>query len=127
MTRTPGPLGMEPASARPLERDDRWQTARPGKFGRPIQPAQGEAPAQPAGGGGKAPTKTWVAFKVVSEDTGEPVPHVRLRVTLPDDTENFYTTNMEGKVRIENIKPGTCDIGEMTDKDALEVVAVAAE
>jgi hypothetical protein len=75
----------------------------------------------------KAPEKTWIEFKVVWDETDEPVPWVKLRITLPDGIENFYTTRPNGTVRIKDILPGTCDIGEMIDKDALEVVKVTEE
>jgi hypothetical protein len=75
----------------------------------------------------KKPEKTWVEFKVVWDETNEPVPWVKLRITLPDGIENFYTTKPNGTVRIKDIIPGTCDIGEMIDKDALEVVKVTEE
>ena len=75
----------------------------------------------------KKPEKTWIEFKVVWDETDEPVPWVKLRITLPDGIENFYTTRPNGTVRIKDILPGTCDIGEMIDKDALEVVKVTEE
>ncbi len=75
----------------------------------------------------KKPEKTWIEFKVVWDETDKPVPWVKLRITLPDGIENFYTTRPNGTVRIKDIPAGTCDIGEMIDKDALEVVKVTEE
>jgi hypothetical protein len=73
----------------------------------------------------KKQEKTWIEFKVVEDGTGKPVPGVRLRITTPDGIENFYTTNASGLVRIEGLEAGTCEVGEVLDNDALEVVAVA--
>ena len=72
----------------------------------------------------KAKSKTWVEFKVVEDGTGKPVGGVRLRVTTPDGIENFYTADSAGLIRIEDLDPGQCDIGEMIDADALEVVSL---
>lgn len=55
-------------------------------------------------------TPTWVAFRVVDEKTGNPVSSVRLRVTLPDGVEDFYTTSASGTVRIDELPPGTCGV-----------------
>ncbi len=63
-------------------------------------------PSAPA----KPPAKTWVAFKVVDERTGEPVSSVRLRVTLPDGTEDYHTTSGSGAVRINEVREGFCDV-----------------
>lgn len=73
----------------------------------------------------KTKEKTWIEFKVVEDGTGKPVPGVRLRVTTPDGIENFYTTNANGLVRIEDLESGSCEVGEVLDNDALEVVTVA--
>lgn len=54
--------------------------------------------------------KTWVALKVVDEKTGDPVSSVRLKVTLPDGVEDYYTTSGSGTVRIDELPPGTCDV-----------------
>lgn len=53
---------------------------------------------------------TWVAFRVVDEKTSDPVSSVRLRVTLPDGVEDFYTTGASGTVRVDDLPPGTCDV-----------------
>jgi hypothetical protein len=87
-----------------------------------------QVPPPPAKPGGKEPAKekkTWIEFKLVDDQTGKPYSGVRLRITTPDGIENFYTTNSSGLVRIEEIDPGTCDVGEVLDDDALEVVSVA--
>jgi hypothetical protein len=64
----------------------------------------------------RARPKTWVEFRVVWADTGQPVPSVRLTVTTPDGNQAFHTTNAEGAVTIKNIDPGTCDISGRRDQ-----------
>jgi hypothetical protein len=82
--------------------------------------AASEAPPPPP----KAKAKTWIEFRVLEEGTGEPIGGVRLRVTTPDGIENFYTADSSGLVRIDDLDPGQCDLGEMIDADALEVVSI---
>ncbi|MFX0196153.1 MAG: hypothetical protein ACFFCW_08525 [Candidatus Hodarchaeota archaeon] len=53
--------------------------------------------------------KTWVEFKAVWDETGDPVPNVRLRIANPDGMENFHTTNSKGMIRIDGIDPGDCE------------------
>ena len=47
-------------------------------------------------------------FKVVWDETGEPVPQVRLRIAGPDGIENFHTTDSSGKIRIDDLERGDC-------------------
>lgn len=61
------------------------------------------APRNPA-------AKTFFACKIVDEKTGDPVSSVRLKITLPDGVEDYYTTSPNGTVRIDDIPQGTCDI-----------------
>ncbi|MCI5161491.1 MAG: hypothetical protein D3917_05610 [Candidatus Electrothrix sp. AX5] len=68
----------------------------------------------------------WVAFKVLYDDTDEPVAGVDLKIKLPDGTTDIYTTDGAGKIYISGLPDGTCDVQEMLDNDALEVVEVLA-
>ncbi|MCC6971627.1 MAG: hypothetical protein IT434_15555 [Phycisphaerales bacterium] len=73
--------------------------------------ATSQAQAQEVAPAARTPvTKTWFAVKIVDEKTGEPVSSVRLKITLPDGVEDYYTTSAGGSVRIDDIPPGTCDI-----------------
>ncbi len=53
---------------------------------------------------------TWIELKVVWSESGKPVKNVRLVVKTPDGVENFFDTNGEGKVRIDEIEEGACDV-----------------
>jgi hypothetical protein len=53
---------------------------------------------------------TWIEVKVVWDRDGKPVKNLRLVVRTPDGVENFFDTNSEGKARVEEIEPGTCDV-----------------
>lgn len=68
----------------------------------------------------------WVAFQVLDDDTDEPVAGVKLKIKLPDGTANVYTTDGAGKIYISGLPDGMCDVEEMLDDDALEVVEVLA-
>ncbi|MCI5224500.1 MAG: hypothetical protein D3924_17980 [Candidatus Electrothrix sp. AR4] len=68
----------------------------------------------------------WVAFKVLYDDTEEPIAGVQLKLRLPDGSIDKYTTDSTGRIYISGLPDGTCDVQEMLDNDALEVVEVLA-
>ncbi len=78
------------------------------------------------------PTKklTWIEFQVIWDSTGKPVKNVRLVVRTPDGVENYHDTNSEGKVRIDEIEPGSCDLrGDLKAAklaDTLDFVALGS-
>ncbi len=85
-------------------------------------PAEEEEPATP-------PPATeeplhWIEFKVIDEETGEPISGVELKVKLTTGETKKYTTGGGGLISIRDIPAGTCDILEMNDDDALEVTEV---
>jgi hypothetical protein len=65
---------------------------------------------------------SWVTFKLILEDTGEPASGVDLRLKGPDGTVSTYTTDAAGTVHLSDLPPGTCDLERVLDIDALEVV-----
>lgn len=71
---------------------------------------------------------TFIEFKVIWDVSGEPVKNVRLVVKTPDGVENYHDTNGEGKIRVEEIEPGSCDVRcdmkELKLKDALAFVGM---
>src|SRR5205823_12980121 len=73
-----------------------------------VQPdAAAAPPPEPL----KTPKKTtYIEIKVVDDETAQPVNWVRLIIKTPDGNENFYTTNAQGLVRIDDLDPGTCDV-----------------
>jgi hypothetical protein len=66
--------------------------------------------------------KSWVTFKLILEDTGEPASGVDLRLKGPDGTVSIHTTDAAGTVHLSDLTPGTCDLEQVLDIDALEVV-----
>ncbi len=66
-------------------------------------------------------TANWIKFQVVDEDTGEPVKDVTLKIKLPSDEVKEYKTDGSGTIEIQDLTPGSCEILEMRDEDALEV------
>jgi hypothetical protein len=68
----------------------------------------------------------WIAFQVLYDDTDEPVAGVDLKIRLPDGSTDIRTTDGAGKIYISGLPDGTCDVQEMLDNDALEVVEVLA-
>jgi hypothetical protein len=72
---------------------------------------ESEQPDGPPPGPTPAPRKklTWIEIRVVADATGEPIPWVRMRVTLPTGDKDYHTTDKDGLIRIDDIEPGTCD------------------
>jgi len=66
----------------------------------------------------------WIEFRVVDDETDLPLSDIGLKIKLPTGETKDYTTDSNGIVRIDDLTPGTCDIIEMTDPDAAEVVGV---
>ncbi len=66
----------------------------------------------------------WIEFRVVDDGTGQPVSGVRLKIRLPTGEIRDYTTDGDGIVRIGDLPDGMCDIVEIKDLDAAEVVQV---
>jgi len=103
------------------------------------RPLPEEPESEPASSSSAAPPPelprskklTWIEFKVIWDVSGEPVKNVRLVVKTPDGVENFHDTNGEGKVRIDDLEPGSCDMRcdmkELRLKDTLVFVAMGDE
>lgn len=66
----------------------------------------------------------WIEFRVVDDETDMPMSGIGLKIKLPTEEIKDYTTDANGIVRIDDLTPGTCDIVEITDPDAGEVVLV---
>jgi hypothetical protein len=66
----------------------------------------------------------WLEVQLVDDETGEPVRSARLRVRLPDGKESNYTTDGQGRVRVEDVPEGTWNISRMEHDEVLEVVAL---
>jgi hypothetical protein len=108
---------------------------------RPLLPGR-------SGGGGSAPARTqeetaeerptkrppvfrearelrhWIRLMVLDDETGEPIPGVRIRVKLPSGEVGAPATDRRGIIHIGDLNPGTLDIQEILDDDALEVVRI---
>jgi hypothetical protein len=79
------------------------QNAAPTAKAASSEPPPAAAPKKPK-------AKTWIKIKVIDDRTHEPISGVRLKVTLPDGTEQFETTAGSGIVQIQDIDQGTCDV-----------------
>jgi len=52
-----------------------------------------------------------IAFRVVMDETGEPIPGAAMKVTLPDGQEQTHTTDADGRIEIDDLEqPGECSI-----------------
>ena len=69
--------------------------------------------------------KNWIEFQLVDHETDEPIANVPFRISLPDGGVAEHTSDGNGMIRIDDLPPGFCDIQEIMDKGAFEVVGVA--
>jgi hypothetical protein len=81
-----------------------------------------EEESQPADS--EDPTLQWIAFRVIDDATEEPYAGVQLKIKLPSGEVREFTTDGAGRIRIDGLKPGSCDIEKMLDDQAFEVVKV---
>lgn len=86
----------------------------------PAPPAT-PAPSESAPTGVVTP---WITVRLIDDATGAPAANVRLRLRKPDGTVGIYTTDAAGSVHLTDLPSGTCDLEEVMDEDALEVVRV---
>src|SRR5262245_54139069 len=82
------------------------------------QPAAGDEPVE-------EPTLQWIEFRVLDDDTDEPYGGVQLELKLTTGEVRQFTTDGAGRIRIDGIPAGSCDVQKMLDDLALEVVKVA--
>ncbi len=82
----------------------------------PDVPSKPDTPTQP--------DKTWIEFRLIDDDTNTPVANVPFRITLTDGSETTRSTNGAGKIRIDDIDPGTCGILKIEAEDAPVVTRV---
>lgn len=68
---------------------------------------------------------TWIKFRVLDDETGDPVRGVLLHVKLTTGKTKKGRTDGQGFIEFTDIPAGSCDIERMIDSDALEVVSVA--
>ncbi len=69
--------------------------------------------------------KNWIEFQLVDHETDEPIANVPFRIALPDGAVAEHTSDGNGMIRIDDLPPGYCDIQEILDKGAFEVVGIA--
>ncbi len=89
----------------------------------PIAPESSSVPAPRRPAAGRQTTR-WVEFLVVDHDTWKPVEGVILKIRIPSEGTRTLSTDANGQVRIVGLDAATCDINEIIDLEALEVVKV---
>lgn len=89
---------------------------------RPAQPSEPPQPA-PSRPGRRPPNrpegdKTWIEISLV-DDRDEPIAGIYCRVALPDGAVRLYALDRQGKLHLEDIPPGMCEV-EFPDIDGRE-------
>ncbi len=69
-------------------------------------------------------TRHWIKFRVIDDETEEPVAGVTLSIREPNGMVREYETRRDGMIEVDDIDAGTCDIVSMSDDEAMEVVRV---
>lgn len=91
----------------------------------PLPRAPAPPPRKPAAPAAPETTLSWIKFKIVDDETGEPMSGVKLKIKLPDGSVQELTTDGQGMIHVTDIPSGSSDIQDMFDDDALEVVGLS--
>jgi hypothetical protein len=86
--------------------EEMHRTNPPTRLDKKEEPAPQEQPATPK----QEKKLTYIEIKIMDDQTGKPVNWVRLVIKTPDGNENYFTTDANGLVRIDDLEPGTCDV-----------------
>ena len=55
------------------------------------------------------PEKTWIEIELI-DNSGQPVPNERYKLTLPDGSVKWGRLDGHGKARVERLQPGNCQV-----------------
>jgi hypothetical protein len=67
---------------------------------------------------------TYIIFKVIDDDTGKPIPGVKMKIKLTNGQVGEFTTDWTGTVDIRSLPSGACNVETMSYDEMLEVVEV---
>lgn len=95
------------------ERRDRGMRPDDNTADRPMPPSS--KPPEP---------KNWIEFHLVDDETEEPIANVPFKISMPDGSVAEHTSDGNGMIRIADLEPGYCDIREIQDRAAFEVVGI---
>jgi hypothetical protein len=107
------------------QRTERSGPAEAQATGRPTERVTGAAAAPGEGGTdsgdasrASAPSRTWIEVVLV-DAAGRPVPGERCRLQLPDGSVRTATLDGDGRLRVDGIDPGTCEVS-FPDRDGAD-------
>jgi hypothetical protein len=64
----------------------------------------------------------WIHLLIVDDETGDPVSNVTVSLKLPSGEIKQFTTDGEGRIRVQGLPPGSWDLEQMEGEDAIDVV-----
>lgn len=107
----------------PIERPERSPSAG-GRGPSPVlEESRDDRPAMPwRPPPSRQPVTSWITFEVIDDETGAPVAGVKLRIKGPNVAVGIYTTDADGIVHLTDLPAGTCDIEQVLDSEAFEIV-----
>jgi len=66
----------------------------------------------------------WLKVQILDDETNQPLSNVSLNIKLPDGALKELKCDSEGIVELNDLTPGTFDIEQVIDTDALEIVSL---
>jgi hypothetical protein len=66
-------------------------------------------------------SKGWIEVVILDQATGEPVPQIALKVTLPDGSIENHRTDAAGRIFRDKIDSGICEISCELDLDKMNL------
>lgn len=109
-------------SRRPSRPDD--PAPRPVRPPRPAPPTRPDRPDRPPAPPPPQEVRTWIEFRLLDDETEEPISGVPFLIELTDGTTATHTTDSSGMIRIDGLDPGTCGIHRISADGAPEVTRV---
>lgn len=85
---------------------------------------EGQADESESSTSSEEDTNNWIEFRVIDDETEEPVSGLKVSIKLPTGEVSDYTTNASGVVRIDNLPAGTFDLEKIIDQEVFEVIRV---
>jgi hypothetical protein len=103
-----GPWALQPLKRQPDKGQESPGTTKKKRMKPPTWTAMVAAPAVAA----TDPEKKlhFIEFILKDKETGDPIPNERYRVKLPDGTTREGSTDANGRVRVDGIPAGQCQI-----------------
>jgi phage baseplate assembly protein gpV len=110
-------INCSPWSLSPKKYSPKEPKLKSGKLRKRAKPPKWTGTVPVATSATEKPKRDFIEYVLKDKDTGEPISGERWRVKLPDGTSQEGKTDKNGRLRIDNIPPGNCQVS-FPDMDA---------